>query len=435
MCYILKEEENGWLFVESGTVRGFVKAEEVLSGGAADAVVDNKINEAKEKAKREKTKYQGIDSVLMTAEELIPYNQNAAFLHTRSTVRNVLADKVFALCTGDMVNIREGKGTDTRVVGTMNKETLCYVLADKDQDWIYIESGDVRGFVKHDYLNMGEPVTQSVTQTGEGQFAKAEEKVDIKENQACYYTITSIKSGVPQGELRQSMVEFASQFIGNPYVWGGTSLTEGADCSGFVQSIYAQYGYSLPRIAEDQAQCGVKIPVEEAQPGDLIFYARDGYIFHVVMYAGEGQTIEAKGTNYGIVRDDVNTGCAVWASRILEDNTYTTGGSIGEVNVTPEQYGECLGTFKITHYCPGSCCCDEYANGITATGVQAVEGDTIAVDPTVIPYGTKVIINGHIFTASDCGGAIKNNRIDIFVNSHEYADALGVYYSDVYLLK
>lgn len=63
------------------------------------------------------------------------------------------------------------------------------------------------------------------------------------------------------------MLKYASQFIGNPYVWGGTSLTMGADCSGFVQSIYSAYGYSIPRVAEAQAQYGMQIPVSEAKPG------------------------------------------------------------------------------------------------------------------------------------------------------------------------
>ena len=64
-----------------------------------------------------------------------------------------------------------------------------------------------------------------------------------------------------------------------------------------------------------------------------------------------------------------------------------------------------------------------------------MEGDTIAVDPTIIPYGTRVIINGHIFTASDCGGAIKGNHIDVFVNDHNRGNNLGVYFTNVYLLK
>lgn len=75
------------------------------------------------------------------------------------------------------------------------------------------------------------------------------------------------------------------------------------------------------------------------------------------------------------------------------------------------------------------------ADGITATGTPVVEGQTIAVDPGVIPYGTKVIIGGHIFTAEDCGGAIQGNHIDIYVNNHAEAEALGVTNADVFLVK
>lgn len=102
----------------------------------------------------------------------------------------------------------------------------------------------------------------------------AEENMDPEDNKALYYTLTSTKEGTPSGEIRQSMIEYASQFVGNPYVWGGTSLTNGADCSGFVQQIYKAYGYDLPRVAEDQSQYGTKIPVEDAQPGDLISMQR-----------------------------------------------------------------------------------------------------------------------------------------------------------------
>ena len=73
--------------------------------------------------------------------------------------------------------------------------------------------------------------------------------------------------------------------------------------------------------------------------------------------------------------------------------------------------------------------------GIPATGKPGVEGGTIAVDPSVSPSGTQVIIGGHIFTAEDCGGAIKGNKIDIYVNNHQKALELGVNYADVYLKK
>ena len=94
-----------------------------------------------------------------------------------------------------------------------------------------------------------------------------------------------------------------------------------------------------------------------------------------------------------------------------------------------------LGTFKITHYCPCSICCGPWANGITSTGVTATTNRTIAVDPTQIPYGSKVVINGQVYVAEDCGGAIKKNRIDIYVATHAEGEAKGTYDTEVYLIK
>lgn len=93
-----------------------------------------------------------------------------------------------------------------------------------------------------------------------------------------------------------------------------------------------------------------------------------------------------------------------------------------------------LGEFKITAYCPCSYCCGKFADGMTATGTKATAGRTIAVDPSVIPYGTKVIINGHEYIAEDCGVAIKENRIDVFFNTHEEALEFGVVQAEVYII-
>ena len=222
-----------------------------------------------------------------------------------------------------------------------------------------MESGDVRGFVKGEYLVFDEKTAEEVEKKGEETFTLAEELVKPEENKACYYTLTSIKTGIPQGEIRQSLLDFASQFIGNPYVWGGTSLTEGADCSGFAQSIYKAYGYDLPRTSREQSQFGTKIPVEDAQPGDLIFYAKNGVVYHVVIYAGDGKTIEAMSTSRGIVQGNVDYSHAVWATRVLEDTVYAYGsGDIAEVNADPSMYGEDLGEFRLTYYCACEICCD-----------------------------------------------------------------------------
>ena len=88
--------------------------------------------------------------------------------------------------------------------------------------------------------------------------------------------------------------------MGNPYVYGGTSLTKGADCSGFTQAVYAHFGISTGRSSRDQAARGKEIPVSEAQPGDMLFYASGSYINHVAMYIGGGQIIHSSNPKTGI---------------------------------------------------------------------------------------------------------------------------------------
>lgn len=93
-----------------------------------------------------------------------------------------------------------------------------------------------------------------------------------------------------------------------------------------------------------------------------------------------------------------------------------------------------LGEFRLTAYCPCKKCCGK-DDGITATGTQATQGRTIAVDPRVIPYGSIVVIDGHEYVAEDCGGAIKENRIDVYFESHEEALEFGVQYKEVFLIQ
>lgn len=93
-----------------------------------------------------------------------------------------------------------------------------------------------------------------------------------------------------------------------------------------------------------------------------------------------------------------------------------------------------LGEFKITAYCPCTKCCGQWTNGITSTGVTAQANRTIAVDPKVIPYGSKVLIDGKEYVAEDCGGAIKGNRIDVFFDTHQEALQWGIKYKGVSLI-
>ena len=137
-----------------------------------------------------------------------------------------------------------------------------------------------------------------------------------------------------------------------------------------------------------------------------------------------------------------STGQGVFADAV-EGVTSTNGdGKAGfgviegtPISVSSDASLKPLGMFRITHYCPCSICCGPWTNGITSTGVTAVTNRTIAVDPSQIPYGSRVVINGQVYVAEDCGGAIKQNCIDIYVGSHEEGESKGVYYTEVYLLE
>lgn len=125
----------------------------------------------------------------------------------------------------------------------------------------------------------------------------AEESVDNSEKDNSE-TEEEAQSGPTEEELRAQIVDFALQFEGNPYVYGGTSLTNGADCSGFVMSVFAQFGYSLPRVAADQYYQSVQKSVADLEPGDLVFYGSG--ISHVALYIGNGQIIHASTSASGI---------------------------------------------------------------------------------------------------------------------------------------
>lgn len=113
----------------------------------------------------------------------------------------------------------------------------------------------------------------------------------------------------------QSIVNFATQFVGNPYVWGGTSLTNGADCSGFTQSVFANFGISIPRTAAAQSGSGTPVDLGSIQAGDLLFYEGGSGIGHVTIYMGNGQVVHASNSNTGIIISDLGYRTPVSARR------------------------------------------------------------------------------------------------------------------------
>ena len=295
VVYILSEEEDGWLYIESGNVRGFIKKKNVKP---ADSIPG--------------------DEIISFAEEKIPASENDAYAYKHCTTKSTVIDKDYAVADVDTA-ILEGTEGDSREVGHLATGSLCYVIMQADQKWAYVESGNVRGFAPVKNLTTGSKAKDIVKEKGEESMTKAEELISPSDNKAVYYTLNSVHDGVEYNSIRSDLVETAAKCIGNPYVWGGTSLTNGADCSGFVQTLYSLFGYHIPRVADAQSQYGTQIPISDAAPGDLIFFASNGYVYHVAMYAGDGMTIEAYSDDRGIIATSIGNRDAVWATRVIED--------------------------------------------------------------------------------------------------------------------
>ena len=120
-------------------------------------------------------------------------------------------------------------------------------------------------------------------------------------------------------DLQREIVSYALQFVGGPYVWGGESLTNGCDCSGFVMKIYEKYGYSLPHSSAAQPAYGTAVSLQNLQPGDLVFFKHGSRIGHVAMYIGNGNIVHAKSKKDGIVVTSVNYRTPYCAARIVRE--------------------------------------------------------------------------------------------------------------------
>lgn len=226
-------------------------------------------------------------------------------------LNNMLRDKVFVTCENKVAYVYESENTDSAVVGKVYESTSV-IVTEKGETWSKIQSGNVLGYVKTESLILGQeavdkakalltaayPETDilslkseeinnvfSVGETKEEELARlaAEEEARIAAEKA--RIAAQKQASLAKG---QEIVAYAKQFIGNPYVWGGTSLTNGADCSGFVQSIYKHFGVSLPRTSYSMEHVGRAVSYSDIQPGDIVCY--EG---HVGIYAGNGKLVNA----------------------------------------------------------------------------------------------------------------------------------------------
>lgn len=245
------------------------------------------------------------------------------------------------------LNVRETPDESGKLVGKMSNNAACEVLGEEG-DWIHIKSGKVEGYCHKDYLLTGvfarlraeeivtsvaeatsgglrvrtEPNTDAeiITTMAEGEYLEVVEVTDgwikvllddeegyisaeyaqVKENLDTAITMTELLYGEGVSDVRVELCQYAKQFIGNPYVWGGTSLTKGADCSGFTLSVFKKYGIKLPHYSVSQSQMGTKVSLSEAKAGDLVFYAKGNTVNHVAIYLGNGQVVHASSPRTGI---------------------------------------------------------------------------------------------------------------------------------------
>lgn len=459
------EEENG--SVGSDDATGGDKTAEVSSdsdlsqSAEPPAAEAEPVFSAEQEAERTRESY----SEWQAAEaEKVTISRMPWLFHT--------VEKTYAIAdVNSWLHVREGKGTNQKIVGILPKGSLCYILADADSDWVYVESGDVRGFVCARYLLRGEEAEKEVNRWQEESFPMAEMWVKPWNNKVYTYTYTTTRTLLSSDEARGEVLQYAKKFLGNPYVWGGTSLTNGCDCSGFAQQIFANFGYTLPRTSRQQAKAGTRIPVQEAKPGDLLFYQREsGFIYHVMIYLGDGKVIHAGSEATGIQISDFNYEKSTeFAVRVISeeireskietgdvdngrkegnsvDNQTTENGNGGKQKAGAENVqntsaenstagdrlesasGKYLGNFKLTAYCNCAVCCGRWAGGPTASGKMPVQGRTIATG--VLPFGTKLNIGGKIYTVEDRGTPY--GHIDIYMERHADAEEFGVRYADVY---
>lgn len=256
------EEEDGWYKITSGSVTGYVKAEYCVTG-------DDAVDLAKEVGTR------------------------------------------IATVTTTTLKVREQPGLDATVLGLIPIEDELLVTEELD-GWVKVNIEEGDGYVSLDYVSLSTEFVKAESKEEEKARLEKEaaERRAAQEAAARAAAKNSSKSSSGNGgssetvyvtgngsELGKSVAEYACQFVGNPYVWGGTSLTNGADCSGFVMSVYNNFGVSLPHSSAADRSVGSAVNgLENAQPGDIVCYSG-----HVAIYIGNGQIVHASTSKTGII--------------------------------------------------------------------------------------------------------------------------------------
>ncbi|SET39668.1 C40 family peptidase [[Clostridium] polysaccharolyticum] len=274
--------KKGWAKIKSGKVTGYVSSEYLVTDKEAEEYaleVATKVATVKAGTVTLNTRFvPSTDSAKYTLvpedEELEVYREDLKESFVRKFV-----DKYF-------------HGEEAQYIADVDKKAMYRQL----DNWMCVRLDNERVFISKDFVDVS------------FQLKKAVAVKELSENKSAGVT-----------SARVSMVEYAKQFLGNRYVWGGTSLTNGTDCSGFTMSIYAHYGYGLPRTSGEQANYTRSVSSGDVRPGDLFFYGKGGNVSHVAMYIGNGLVIHASNERDGIKISNAYYRSPIKIGRVIND--------------------------------------------------------------------------------------------------------------------
>lgn len=238
-------------------------------------------------------------------------------------LNDMLSGKAFAVVGEEgYLFVNATADENSEFVGKVYEDSAMKIV-ERAEDWTEIVSGNVVGFIKTENLIFGKEaiakakaileeqysetdITTLDKEVIEGSFSVgetlgeetvrlAEEEAKRQAEEAARIAAEEVAREAALAQRGQSVVDYAKQFIGNPYVYGGTSLTRGTDCSGFVKGVYAHFGISMPRTSYSMRRVGYEVSFDEIMPGDVVCYSG-----HVGIYAGNGQIVNAIDESHGI---------------------------------------------------------------------------------------------------------------------------------------